>query len=144
MRLLTLFTLLLALFLLTAAAFAQTSNVEFKWSQPDSTSGSVMPDSTVCCKSPLNNGDLEKYEIFIATPTDTLYFGFVDAPDSIQTDATAVVPFEHYVPSSIAVRAVNTRGVTGPMSLWSDPFTVDPGPPESPSKPTPIRVYFGG
>jgi hypothetical protein len=135
---------LLILLLTFTSALAQTSQVEFKWTQPDSTGGSQMPDGTICCKSPIPDGDLDKYEIFIATPTDTLYWGEVAAPADISEDATAIVPFEHFITSSIAVRAVNVRGITGPMSLWSDPFTVDPGPPEAAGKPAPIRVYFGG
>lgn len=138
-----LLTVLLAL-LLANTAMAQTSQVQFYWTQVDSTLGTLMPDGSRCCKRAIEDGGLAKYEIFIATPTDTSYWGFVEAPYAIADTVIALVPFEMYVSSSIAVRAVDIRDKTGPLSLWSVPFTVDPGEPAAPPQPTPIRVYFGG
>ena len=142
--LLTTLLAIMLIMLVASLACGQTSNVEFRWTQPDSSMGTLMPDETYCCKRAIPDGDIAKYEIFIATPADTMYWGFVDAPTVIAEDATAIVPFEMLVPSSIAVRAVDVRGRTGPMSSWSDVFTVDPGEPGAGGKPYPIRVYFGG
>ena len=137
--------LLLALIvaLTPSIIFAQTL-VEFQWDQPDSTTGTFQHDGTICCKSPIPDGDISHYEIFTATPTDTLYYGEVPAPTDISTPTTALVPLQMLVPTSIRVRAVDIRSNVGPFSDYSVTFTVDPGPPGVTPTPAPIGVYFGG
>lgn len=136
--------LLTVLFLLIATTASAQVFVEFEWTQPDSTTGSILSDGSFCCKVALEDGDIEKYEIFTATPTDTLFYGEVPAPFTIAENATSAVEFTMLVPMSIAVRAIDIRGRTGALSEWSDPFEIDPGPPGVAGKPLPIRVYFGG
>jgi hypothetical protein len=135
--------LLFLMMILPMLAMGQTL-VEFTWDQPDSTGGTVQPDSTLCCKIAIPDGGLDHYEVFTATATDTLYWGEVPALYTIAEPVVALIPFELYVEMSIAVRAFDIRGVGGPMSGWSDAFTVDPGPPGAPNTPVPIKVFFGG
>ena len=143
MKFLVSLLMLLVVFAIPTFSMAQ-STVEFFWTQPDSSAGSTMPNGDPCCKMALPDGDLEKYEIFIATPADTTYWGFVLAPNDLSENGTAIVPFDLLVPSSIAVRAVDIRGRTGALSLFSEPITLDPGPPDAPATPATVRVFFGG
>lgn len=133
--------LLILLILLVAIPVYSQTYVEFKWDQPDSTMGN--PDQEIP-PTAMPDGYILKYEIFKATPTDTLYYGEVPAPFALADSVVATVEFELFVPSSIQVRALDQQNRPGPMSEWSDPFTVEPGPPGEATKPEPIRVIFGG
>ncbi|MHA1859139.1 MAG: hypothetical protein ACTSUU_06810 [Candidatus Thorarchaeota archaeon] len=132
--------LLLVLILLIPTLALSQTYVEFTWQQPDSTMG-VPPDLP---PQATKDGSITKYEIFKATPTDTLYYGEVPAPFAVADSVLASVEFEMDVPTSITVRAVDLQGRAGPMSEWSTAFTVEPGPPGEATKPEPIRVHFGG
>lgn len=128
---------LIAMLLLATAASAQPF-VEFTWLQPDSTMGlppDIPPQATP-------DGYIQNYEVFKATPTDTLYYGEVSAPYAITDPVFTSVEFEINVPTSIQIRAVDFDGRSGPMSEWSTSLIIEPGPPGEASRPEPVRVHF--
>lgn len=100
----------------------------FAWTQPDSTCGPV--------PKPMADGWVAEYRIFLATPTDTTYYGRVDAPEALADTVFAYVSLQVGLPQSIRVLAVDKWGQEGCVpSEWSNSYIPIPDPPGQPSKP---------
>lgn len=126
------FLLILLLLLLALPAAAQDpprALVRFAWTQPQvTTTGSPMAD-----------GWMKEYRIFLATEQDTTYYGRVDAPTVLADSCIAYVSLEIGVPSAIQVQGVNRWDTPGLKSVWSDTNIVIPDPPAEPGKPGSTR-----
>ena len=114
-----------------------TLPVTFKWTQP--THYAEMPPIP---RIPIPDGGLLRYDIFLATPTDTFFYDHTDAPYLISEMVYDNVELELMLPTSIRVRATSIAGVVGGFGPWSDPFTITPGPPEGPGQPTAIEIFL--
>lgn len=122
---------LILIVFLAGSAWAQDpprSLHRFAWTQPDSTCGAV--------PRPMGDGWIAGYRIFVATPTDTTSFGWVDAPVALADTVFAYVSLQVGVPQSVRVLAVDKWGREGCVpSEWSDSYIPIPDPPGRPSKP---------
>jgi len=125
MRRLTLALVLVAILLASSAGAQDRSLHLFKWTQPDSTSGGT---ETL-------DGWIKEYNIFIATPSDTMLYGVEAAPHAVADTASAYVSLLIGVPSSVAVSATDIWGQTGPLSEWSDSYIPIPPAPGTGGKP---------
>lgn len=129
---------LLLIVLLTTISFGSPM-VEYHWTAPDSTQG--IPDFGIP-PQPTPPGSIMSYEIFKATPTDTILYSTVSAPADLDELIYASVAFDLWTPTSVRVRAIDVWERHGLFSEWTEPFTVEPGPPGAPTMLEPIRVYF--
>lgn len=146
MRTLKLVLVLVALLALTSLAQGQTVQVRYAWTQPDSTMAveRAVGDTTIVVPATaLQDGDLKEYNVFMATPTDTIQVAVVGAPPTLAELPTVVVPVPLGVPVAVAVQAVDQRDQQGPLSEWSEPFAVYPGPPQAAGQPRATAVYLG-
>ena len=120
-------TLALALVVLLAGtAWAQPrATVKFGWTQPDTTAGGTHTE----------DGWLKEYRIFVATPSDTVFYGVVAAPAAVADTAFASINLQIGLPSAVSVEAVDIWDQIGPRSVWSDVHIVIPEPPGRAGKP---------
>lgn len=136
--------ILLLATLLASPVVAQPLFVEYNWTQPDSTVGSTLESGEVVGRMAIPDGWIASYEVMLAAGKDTTLYGLVDAPATIAELGRAVVPVAFSQPTSIRVRAIDKDGRVSDFGEWSDPFTVDPGKPVPPGKPSVLRVFLGG
>lgn len=146
MRSLVFVLVALVVCVLPSISSAQSVLVRFQWSQPDSTlSVEVMEGDSVVSVLPgvpLPEGHVKEYHVFLASPTDTLEVGIVGAPYDPKEEVSVTVPIDLNQESSVAVQAVDHLDRPGPMSKWSDPLTVRPGPPGRSYKPRVTEVIL--
>jgi hypothetical protein len=129
---------LISLVLLLFAGVSLGQQVEFVWLQPTMTQGTELTPPLE-----IPDGYLSSYIVWTATAADTTIWGSVDAPFAVADTVSVIIPFNILEAKSVAVQAVDSLDRAGAMSLWSDPFTVDPGPPTAPETPVAVRVYLG-
>lgn len=140
-----LLSLILLLLLVPVLASAQVM-IRYEWSQPDSTMPHTIMSGgqpVVIPSVPLHNGDLAHYLVWMAAAGDTTQTALIPAPPTLAELATANFPVPVGQVVSFAVAAVDVRGKTGPRSLWSEPFMVEAGAPQSPGQPVPRVVFLG-
>lgn len=124
--------LIIAILLFSTQALAQLE-VGASWDAPTTTMGYtyVLSDtsSIVVPPVPLLNGSLKHYNVFLATPTDTVLALVVPAPVDLtkRVAARIVIPFSTEV--FILVSAVDQRDQEGPHSVPSNTLAIYPGPP---------------
>jgi opacity protein-like surface antigen len=118
--------LVLAILLTGTASAQETVRLKFRWTQPDSTmSGLAMQD-----------GWMQKYNIFLAADGDTNFVGSAPAPFAIADSAWAFVNVPVGVPTAIQVEGVDKWDQVGPIrSEWSELYIAIPEPPRQPGKP---------
>lgn len=125
-----LLSLLMMISLATVSyADPQRVPVRFMWTQPDSTANGTATQ----------DGWIDHYNIYVATPVDTVFYGTVAAPTVVADTASAYVNLQIGLPSSVAVSAVDVWLTEGERSIWSDTHIVIPEPQRKPGKPFSVK-----
>ncbi len=122
------FTLIFTLLFAFPSLAQDTARIQFRWTQPDSTCGAT--------PRAIQDGWLIEYQVFVASPTDTVMQTVAPAPFAVADTASAFVTFEMGVPQSVQVVAVDKWGHEScAPSDWSEIYIPIPDPTRAPGQP---------
>lgn len=134
----------LIILLLAASASAQSVVLKYSWVQPDSTVGTESPDTgNIVGRMAIPDGWIVQYNIQYYADNDTIDWGHVAAPHAVADTAHAYMDMPINKTVAMRVQSQIEDGRTSAWSEWSNPFFVDPGPPEAAEKPRLTRIIIG-